>query len=103
MFGRRVGRRMRWSRAGETFCHGSTGEHIFMFVGRTAVSSGEVNPRISVHRLEQRMVPRFCWLDLRLQASLYSMYGLPVSTCGDTAAAAVASAGGTATFHSPAA
>jgi hypothetical protein len=53
-------------------------------IRRTAVSSGEVNSRISVHRLEQRMVPRFCWLDLRLQASLYSMYGLPVSTCGDT-------------------
>jgi hypothetical protein len=27
------------------------------------------------------MVPRFCWLDLRLALSLYSMKGLPVSTC----------------------
>ena len=27
------------------------------------------------------MVPRFCWLDLRLAESLYSMKGLPVSTC----------------------
>jgi hypothetical protein len=25
------------------------------------------------------MVPRFCWLLLPLQASLYSMYGVPVS------------------------
>ena len=24
-------------------------------------------------------MPRFCWLDLRLHASLYSMYGVPVS------------------------
>lgn len=30
------------------------------------------------------MVPRFCWLDLRLQESLYSMKGLPVSTCGQS-------------------
>merc|ERR1719272_554796 len=36
---------------------------------------------ISVHRLELRMVPKFCWLDLRLQESLYSMYGVPVSIC----------------------
>ena len=47
----------------------------------TAVSSGEVNSTISVQRLDERMVPRFCWLDLRLHASLKSMYGLPVSTC----------------------
>ena len=47
----------------------------------TATSSGEVNSTISVHRLEQRMVPRFCWLDLRLAESLYSMYGVPVSIC----------------------
>ena len=38
-----------------------------------------VSPR--TQRLEQRMVPRFCWLDLRLQASLYIMYGVPVSVC----------------------
>lgn len=25
------------------------------------------------------MVPRFCWLDLALAASLYRMYGVPVS------------------------
>ena len=36
---------------------------------------------ISVQRLEQRMVPRFCWFDLRLAESLYSMYGVPVSCC----------------------
>ena len=48
---------------------------------QTAVSSGEVNSMISVHRLLHLMVPRFCWLDLRLHVSLYSMYGLPVSTC----------------------
>jgi hypothetical protein len=48
---------------------------------QTAVSSGEVYSTISVHRLELRMVPRFCWFDLRLQVSLYSMYGFPVSTC----------------------
>ena len=34
-----------------------------------------------VHRFEDLMVPRFCWLDLRLALSLYSMKGLPVSTC----------------------
>ncbi len=39
----------------------------------TATSSGLVYSTISVQRLEHRMVPRFCWLDLRLQASLYSM------------------------------
>ena len=38
---------------------------------QTATSSGEVNSMISVHRLEQRIVPRFCWLDLRLAESLY--------------------------------
>ena len=36
---------------------------------------------ISVQRLEERMVPRFCWLDLPFAASLYSMYGVPVSIC----------------------
>ena len=34
-----------------------------------------------VHRLDDLMVPRFCWFDLRLAESLYSMKGLPVSTC----------------------
>ena len=48
---------------------------------QTADSSGLVYSMISVHRLLHLMVPRFCWLDLRLQLSLYSMYGLPVSTC----------------------
>ncbi len=47
----------------------------------TALSSALVNSTISVHRLLHLIVPRFCWLDLRLHASLYSMYGLPVSTC----------------------
>merc|ERR1740122_223943 len=36
---------------------------------------------ISVHKFEQWMVPKFCWLDLRLAWSLYSMYGVPVSIC----------------------
>ena len=39
----------------------------------TAVSSGLVYSMISVHRLLLLMVPRFCWLDLRLHESLYSM------------------------------
>merc|ERR1719220_1402909 len=34
---------------------------------------------ISVHKFEQWIVPRFCWLDLRLAWSLYNMYGVPVS------------------------
>ncbi len=46
----------------------------------TAVSSGAVYSTISVHRLEHLIVPKFCWLDLALHASLYIMYGLPVST-----------------------
>ena len=37
---------------------------------QTAVSSGEVYSRISVHRLLHRIVPRFCWLLFRLQVSL---------------------------------
>ena len=37
---------------------------------QTATSSGEVYSMISVHRFEQRIVPRFCWLDLRLAESL---------------------------------
>jgi len=36
---------------------------------------------ISVHRLLQAIVPKFCWLLLRLHESLYSMYGVPVSIC----------------------
>merc|ERR1719382_406447 len=36
---------------------------------------------ISVHKFELWIVPRFCWLDLRLAWSLYSMYGVPVSIC----------------------
>ena len=42
-------------------------------------SSGDVYSMISVHRFELRIVPRFCWFDLRFAASLYSMYGVPVS------------------------
>ena len=34
---------------------------------------------ISVHRFEDLMVPRFFWFDFLLHASLYSMYGVPVS------------------------
>ncbi len=37
----------------------------------TATSSGAVYSTISVHRLEQLMVPRFCWLLLRLHASCH--------------------------------
>merc|ERR1719481_743550 len=48
---------------------------------QTATSSLELYSTISVHRLEHLMVPRFCWFDFRLQASLYSMYGVPVSIC----------------------
>merc|ERR1719476_225998 len=36
---------------------------------------------ISVHRFEQWIVPRFCWLDFLLAWSLYNMYGVPVSIC----------------------
>ena len=36
---------------------------------------------ISVHKLLQAIVPRFCWLLLRLHESLYSMNGVPVSIC----------------------
>jgi len=36
---------------------------------------------ISVHKLLQEIVPKFCWLLLRLHESLYSMYGVPVSIC----------------------
>src|SRR4051794_34332804 len=49
----------------------------------TATSSGDVYSTISVQRLEQRMVPRFCWLDFLLHASLNSMYGVPVSVLQD--------------------
>src|SRR3569833_3332306 len=48
---------------------------------QTATSSGAQYSTISVHRLELRMVPRFFWLLLRLQWSLYSMKGVPVSVC----------------------
>lgn len=47
--------------------------------GRRA-SSLEVYSMISVQRLEDLMVPRFFWFDLRLQWSLNSTYGVPVST-----------------------
>ena len=40
---------------------------------QTATSSFAVYSMISVQRLEERIVPRFCWLDLPLAASLYSM------------------------------
>ena len=39
----------------------------------TAVSSLLVYSTISVHRLEDLIVPKFCWLDLPLHASLKSM------------------------------
>ena len=43
-------------------------------------SSGAVYSTISVQRLEDLIVPRFFWLLLKLHASLYNMYGVPVST-----------------------
>ena len=46
---------------------------------QTATSSGAVYSTISVHRLEDLIVPRFFWLDFLLQASLYRIYGVPVS------------------------
>merc|ERR1719220_24835 len=36
---------------------------------------------ISQHKFEERMVPKFFWFDLLLHASLYSIYGVPVSIC----------------------
>lgn len=39
----------------------------------TATSSGEVYSMISLHKLEQWMVPKFCWLDLRLAWSWNSI------------------------------
>src|SRR5580698_2758111 len=41
---------------------------------------------ISVHRFELLMVPKFCWFDLPLAASLYNRYGVPVSTCASSMA-----------------
>ncbi len=52
----------------------------------TAISSGAVYSMISVHRFDERMVPKFFWFDFPLQASLYSMYGLPVSICASNMA-----------------
>lgn len=46
---------------------------------RQHTSSELVYSTISVQRLLDLMVPKFCWLLFRLQASLYSMYGVPVS------------------------
>ena len=34
-----------------------------------------------MHRLDDLIVPRFFWLLFMLHASLYSMYGVPVSVC----------------------
>merc|ERR1719181_856563 len=48
---------------------------------QTAISSLSVYSMISVHRLDDLMVPRFYWLDLLLHASLKHMYGVPVSIC----------------------
>src|SRR6476660_8966779 len=47
----------------------------------TAISSAAVYSMISVHRFDERIVPRFFWFDLRLAASLYDMYGVAVSIC----------------------
>ena len=48
---------------------------------QTATSSLDVYSIISVHKFDERMVPKFFWFDLRFAASLYSMYGVPVSIC----------------------
>ena len=48
---------------------------------QTATSSAEVYSRISVQRLDDFIVPKFCWLDFLLQESLYKRYGFPVSIC----------------------
>ena len=53
---------------------------------QTAVSPGEVNSMISVQRLLDLMVPKFCWFDLALHASLKSTYGVPDSICDVTIA-----------------
>src|ERR1700744_5665791 len=53
---------------------------------QTATSSAEVYSIISVHRFELLMVPKFCWFDLPLAVSLYSRYGVPVSTCASSTA-----------------
>lgn len=45
----------------------------------TFTSFSSLYSMISVHKLLDAIVPRFCWLLLRLQESLYSMYGVPVS------------------------
>ncbi|KAH3677659.1 hypothetical protein OGATHE_000313 [Ogataea polymorpha] len=45
----------------------------------TATSSGDEYSTISQHKLDDLMIPRFFWLVLELQASLYSMNGVPVS------------------------
>ena len=47
---------------------------------QTATSFGLVCSMISVQRLDDWIMPTFCWLLLRL-AALYRMYGLPVSIC----------------------
>src|SRR5690606_21408960 len=48
---------------------------------QTATSSGAVYSIISVQRLLDFIVPRFFWFDFSLQASLYKIYGVPVSIC----------------------
>ena len=37
---------------------------------QTAISSLEVYSKISVHKFEDRIVPKFFWFDFLLQASL---------------------------------
>src|SRR3954469_10244034 len=53
---------------------------------QTATSLSDVYSIISVHRLELLIVPKFCWFDLPLAASLYNKYGVPVSTCASSTA-----------------
>ena len=47
----------------------------------TAISSFEVNSIISVHKFDDLIVPKFFWFDFLLAASLYKIYGVPVSIC----------------------
>src|SRR5882724_10179466 len=52
----------------------------------TAISSGEQYSIISVQRLLLRIVPKCCWLLFLLAASLYNIYGVPVSICASNIA-----------------
>ena len=46
---------------------------------QTAISSSDVYSKISVHKFEDLIVPKFFWFDFLFAESLYNMYGVPVS------------------------